>query len=110
MSVPVYIQVNLFETLCMPKFRKLFTEHCYSNVNKKDLLFFTFQSMTYTFGICGPLKMTVNEAALLNTLYYAAFVSGRLSGILISRYKKNVHLKKPIAKNFLFSGCFHLEP
>lgn len=41
--------------------------------------------MTYTFGICGPLKLTVEEAALLNSIYYAAFVGGRLSGIFISK-------------------------
>ena len=42
--------------------------------------------MTYTYGICGPLKMTVTQASLLNTLYYAGFMSGRFSGIFISRY------------------------
>jgi hypothetical protein len=41
--------------------------------------------MTYTYGLCGPLKLTVEQAALLNSIYYAAFVSGRCSGIFISK-------------------------
>ena len=45
-----------------------------------------FQSMTYTYGLCGPLKMSAKEAALLNSLYFGAFVFGRSSGIVISRY------------------------
>jgi len=44
-----------------------------------------FQSNTYTYALCGPLKMPPGDANLLNILYYAAFVSGRLSGIFISR-------------------------
>jgi len=44
-----------------------------------------FQSNTYTYALCGPLKMPPADANLLNILYYAAFVSGRLSGIFISR-------------------------
>merc|ERR1712223_1076176 len=39
----------------------------------------------YTYALCGPLKMPPADANLLNILYYAAFVSGRLSGIFISR-------------------------
>ena len=45
-------------------------------------------SMTYTYGLCGPLEMSVAEAALLNTLYYGAFLVGRFSGIVISKYIK----------------------
>lgn len=45
-----------------------------------------FMSMTYTYGICGPLKMSVSEAVLLNTLYYGAFLVGRFSGIFISKF------------------------
>ena len=45
-----------------------------------------FQSMTYTYGLCGPLEMTTQEAAMLNSLYFGAFVFGRSSGILISKY------------------------
>jgi len=44
-----------------------------------------FQSNTYTYALCGPLKMSPTDANLLNILYYAAFVTGRLSGIFISR-------------------------
>ena len=44
-----------------------------------------FQSNTYTYALCGPLKMDPTDANLLNILYYAAFVTGRLSGIFISR-------------------------
>ena len=47
-----------------------------------------FMSMTYTYGICGPLKLSVSEAVLLNTLYYGAFLAGRFSGIFISKYLK----------------------
>ena len=47
-----------------------------------------FMSMTYTYGICGPLKLSVSEAVLLNTLYYGAFLVGRFSGIFISKYLK----------------------
>ena len=43
-------------------------------------------SMTYTYGLCGPLQMPPREAGLLNSLYYGAFVFGRLLGIVISRY------------------------
>ena len=45
-----------------------------------------FQSMTYTYGLCGPLKMHSEEAAWLNSLYFGAFVFGRCSGIIISKY------------------------
>ena len=51
-----------------------------------------FMSMTYTYGICGPLEMTVSEAALLNTLYYGAFLVGRFSGIIISKYLKPTYM------------------
>jgi len=44
-----------------------------------------FQSNTYTYALCGPHKMDPTDANLLNILYYAAFVTGRLSGIFISR-------------------------
>jgi len=44
-----------------------------------------FQSMTYTYGLCGPLKMSPSEANLLNGLYFGAFVVGRSSGIFISK-------------------------
>ena len=36
-----------------------------------------FQSMSYTFSLCGPLNMSPTEAALLNSVYYAAFMIGR---------------------------------
>ena len=45
-----------------------------------------FQSMTYTYGLCGPLEMTTKEAAMLNSIYFGAFVFGRSSGIFISKY------------------------
>ena len=45
-----------------------------------------FMSMTYTYGLCGPLQMPPTEAGWLNSLYYGAFVFGRLLGIAISRY------------------------
>lgn len=45
-----------------------------------------FQAMTYTYGICGPLKLSVNKAAWLTGTYYACFMTGRFSGIFVSRY------------------------
>merc|ERR1712062_928698 len=45
-----------------------------------------FQSMSYTYGICGPLKLSVDTAATLTTVYYTCFMTGRLSGIFVSRY------------------------
>jgi len=59
-----------------------------------------FQSNTYTYALCGPLKMPPADANLLNILYYAAFVSGRLSGIFISRL---VNPTKIITSSI--SGC-----
>ena len=44
-----------------------------------------FQSMSYTYGICGPLKLTVDTAAMLTTVYYTCFMTGRVSGIFVSR-------------------------
>jgi MFS family permease len=44
-----------------------------------------FQSNIYTYALCGPLDMSPGQANLLNGLYFAAFVTGRLGGIFISR-------------------------
>ena len=45
------------------------------------------QSMTYTYGICGPLKLSVDKASNLNTVYMSCFMTGRFSAIFVSRYK-----------------------
>ena len=45
------------------------------------------QSMTYTYGICGPLKLSVDKASNLNTVYMSCLMTGRLSAIFVSRYK-----------------------
>ena len=60
-----------------------------------------FQSMTYTYGLCGPLRMTPSEANILNGLYFGAFVIGRSSGIFIS---KLLSPTKIIISSI--SGCF----
>jgi len=43
-----------------------------------------FQSQTFTFGICGPHKMAPGKAATLTTVYFASFLAGRFSGVLLS--------------------------
>jgi len=44
-----------------------------------------FQSMTYTYALCGPLAFQPWEANILSMVYLASFLIGRLSGIFISR-------------------------
>jgi len=43
-----------------------------------------FQSQTFTFGICGPHRMEPEKAASLTTVYFASFLVGRFSGVLLS--------------------------
>jgi len=43
-----------------------------------------FQSQTFTFGICGPHQMEPGKAASLTTTYFACFLAGRFSGVLLS--------------------------
>merc|ERR1719427_1389094 len=44
-----------------------------------------FQSMTYTYALCGPLSMTPASANTITAIYYAAFMTGRCSGIFFPR-------------------------
>ena len=60
-----------------------------------------FQSNTYTYALCGPLRLGPTEANLINMLYFGAFVIGRSSGIFISRL---VSPTKIIIASI--SGCF----
>jgi len=47
-----------------------------------------FQSQTYTFGICGPHKISPEKAASLTSVYFGTFLAGRFSGVLLStRFK-----------------------
>merc|ERR1719431_413306 len=41
--------------------------------------------MTYTYALCGPLRLMPSEANIINILYLAAFLVGRSSGVFISR-------------------------
>jgi len=43
-----------------------------------------FQSQTFTFGICGPHQMVPGKAAALTTVYFACFLAGRFSGVILS--------------------------
>jgi len=43
-----------------------------------------FQSQTFTFGICGPHGLDPGRAASLTTTYFASFLVGRFSGVLLS--------------------------
>merc|ERR1712012_1203994 len=40
----------------------------------------------YTYGICGPLKLSVDKASNLNTVYMSCFMTGRFSAIFVSRF------------------------
>ena len=44
----------------------------------------TFQSQIYIYGLCGPLNLSPELAAWLNTLYYANYMIGRLVSIPLS--------------------------
>jgi len=43
-----------------------------------------FQSQSFTFGLCGPHKLTPQQAASLTTTLCVSFLAGRFSGIFLS--------------------------
>ena len=44
----------------------------------------TFQSKIFTFGLCGPLKMSLSRAGWLNTVFFVNYLVGRLVSIPLS--------------------------
>ena len=42
-----------------------------------------FQSMTYSFGLCGPLKLNPAAAVITDNAYNGGFMSGRILSIFI---------------------------
>ena len=42
-----------------------------------------FQSMSYSFGLCGPLKLDPSAAVITDTAYTGGFMSGRILSIII---------------------------
>ena len=42
----------------------------------------------YTYGICGPLKLSPSEAVVIDQCYNGGFMAGRLSGIFVSKIFK----------------------
>ncbi|XP_075244517.1 sodium-dependent glucose transporter 1A-like isoform X2 [Convolutriloba macropyga] len=45
-----------------------------------------FQSMTYSFGLCGPLKLSPSAAVITDNAYNGGFMSGRILSILIAKF------------------------
>ena len=43
-----------------------------------------FQSQTFTYGLCGPLELTTQEAGYLNSAFFGAYLFGRILGIPLS--------------------------
>lgn len=58
------------------------------------------KAMTYTYGICGPLKLSVDNASWLNVTYFASFLSGRALGIVISRLPQCLTILKVHFRSF----------
>jgi len=45
-----------------------------------------YQSYIYSIALCSDLNFTVSDSAMLNTLFWVGFMTGRGSGIFISNY------------------------
>ncbi|XP_075243439.1 sodium-dependent glucose transporter 1A-like [Convolutriloba macropyga] len=45
-----------------------------------------FQSMTYSFGLCGPLKLNPAAAVITDNAYNGGFMSGRILSIFIAKF------------------------
>lgn len=66
--------------------------------------------MSYTYGICGPLKLSVDTAATLTTVYYTCFMTGRLSGIFVSRWILRTTMRKTHLYFILCIFCRYIIP
>ena len=69
-----------------------------------------FQSLEFTFGFCGPLKLTSQESVVTDDAYNGGFVIGRLASILTVKYlKPKLMLKISLILCFIATILLSLE-
>ncbi len=56
-----------------------------------------FQSMAYTYGLCGPLALSPSDAVITDTSYNGGFMAGRLVSIFIAK------ITRP--RNIIVTAC-----
>merc|ERR1712012_1408018 len=47
-----------------------------------------FQTLQFTFGLCGPLQLSSREAVVTDKCYNGGFFAGRLASIMAVKYMK----------------------
>jgi hypothetical protein len=55
----------------------------FTRVNESPIKFDSFQA--YTYGLCGPLKLSPSDAVITDQSYNGGFMSGRIASIFVSQ-------------------------